>query len=123
MRAVIQILVASLSRFDGLILNNPLEDVLIEHAELTNHFGLLEHPQGEAIKRMDQLFSTRFPTRCYNRHGIDGEPTITGIGKQKRSRVCRVYDPRVKFDKRPEHVPVDAWEALTRTVVGDQVVL
>jgi hypothetical protein len=112
LRAIVHILTAGLSEFEGLLLPSTVKDVTIEHAELTNHFGASELGQSAAIKQLDQFFSTRYPTRRYNCLNANGEPYITGIGKQKSTRVCRAYDPCVKFDKRPEHISEEAWKSL-----------
>lgn len=119
LQAIIGIVALRLAEIEGITLPESLaagsfESVAVERVELTNHHVLPpDITQSEAIDRTDRLFMVLFP----NSRDRDGDtldkPGTTSLGKSKSTKSCRVYDPTVKFAKRPAHVSEAAWDKLT----------
>ena len=113
--AITEIVSARLAEIDGIALPDSLLDAItVERVELTNHF-ILPPPwtHWDAIGQANSLFMVLFPKL----HDPDGktvdDPGTASIGKNKSSKVCRVYDPCKKFKDRPVHVTPESWATLT----------
>lgn len=124
LKAITKIVTDRLSELEGIRLpdspsTGSFGAVVVERVELTNHFAL---PAGitlqEAIERLDRLFKALFPKRR-DRDGdtFHDEPGTTSIGKNKSSKVCRVYPAAVKFGDAPRHMSAIAWSALVEACV------
>lgn len=114
LRAITKIVCDELRSIDGLTLKPAGTISLhVERVERTRHFVMppgvaLDH----AVKRLDLLFMTLFSKRRFRNGEKHDDPGTTGVGQNKSSRICRVYDPASKFLSRPDHIPAESWERL-----------
>ena len=112
---IIGIVSAALARIEGIELPGSLfagsfESVAPERVELTNHFRL---PFGVghyvAIDALDDMLMLLYPRSHFRNGQTHEKPGVTGVGRTKKSRRCRIYDPNDKFADRPPHVAEQAW--------------
>lgn len=113
LEAILMVIHAELQNIDGITLPTSLEAVTIERVEITHHYAMpASFSVANAIGRLNTLFMTLFPARRFLNGDTHDEPGTTGIGVVKSSRVCRVYDPSYKFDKKPDHISEESWQEL-----------
>lgn len=111
--AIIAIIAADLQKVGGITLPTSLTAVTIERVEVTRHHRLDGVVSKRlAIDRLAAMFMAMFPSRHFRNGATHNEPGTIGIGLNKSTRVCRIYDPIFKFKERPIHVQEDVWAAL-----------
>lgn len=117
--AILLIIHVDLQNIHGIRLPPVADSVSIERAEITHHFEM-QAPvtKAGAIAKLNTLFMTLFPARRFLNGDTHDEPGTTGIGVVKSSRVCRAYDPRYKFDEKPEHISEEPWVELKKYCVN-----
>lgn len=111
--AIIAIIAVDLQKIRGVTLPAHLSSVTVERVEVTRHHGLDGlMSKRQAIDLLAAMFMAIFPRRHFRNGATHNEPGTTGIGLNKSTRVCRVYDPILKFEEKPAHVQEDMWVAL-----------
>lgn len=115
LEAITRILIDSLRALPGLTFA-AAPPVSVDRAELTRHHELPpEVAKNDALAKLDRMQMVLLPSRYSNEGRTLDDPGTIRIGKTKSSRVCRIYDPAIKFAKRPRHIPQDSWAALCRS--------
>ena len=113
LEAIIKIVSDDLAKIDGITLPTSMDAMSIERVELTRHHLLSKSiSKRRAIDRLSAMFMAVFPDRHFRNGANLNEAGTTGIGLNKSSRVCRVYDPYFKFKDKPAHVPEFIWNVL-----------
>lgn len=112
LEAIAKILTDALRKVPGLTVPEQAQ-ISVDRAELTRHHALPpEVSKKDALERLDRMQMVLLPTRYSNEGRTLDDPGTIRIGKTKSSRVCRIYDPAIKFAKRPAHIPMAFWNAL-----------
>lgn len=117
--AIIEIIAKDLKRIEGIALPTSLKAITVERIETTRHHELgTLFTKRQAIDCLSAMFMAMFPNRHFRNGATHNEPGTTGIGLNKSSRVCRVYDPIFKFKEKPDHVPDEVWNSLRQECDG-----
>jgi hypothetical protein len=110
LETITSIIFTTLAKVGGITLPSPSDAITVERAELTRHHDLDNLlTKREAIDRLSTMFMTLFPSRHFRNGANLDDAGTTGIGLNKSSRVCRVYDPSAKFKGKPAPVPDAVW--------------
>jgi hypothetical protein len=118
LKHIITIVANKLSQIEGITLpkslkRNQYDSVEIKRVEVTRHHLLPEHiTTNEAINRFDNLFKVLYPSRRDRDGDTLDSPGTVSIGKNKSTKVCRIYDPSFKFKKRPPSISEKSWGKL-----------
>lgn len=108
--AIIEIISTDLANIGGITLPSSMDAITVERVELTRHHVLNESvSKRQAIDRLSTMFMTLFPDRHFRNGANLDQAGTTGIGLNKSTRVCRVYDPAFKLKEKPAHVPDAVW--------------
>jgi hypothetical protein len=113
-KTLIMLEAAELGKIDGIVLPASPESVAtVLRVEITRHHALpADVTPFAAIDAVNLMLMAMHPNSRFRNGDSFDDPGVTGLGRNKSARRCRVYDPASKFDKKPSHISDESWHAL-----------